>query len=152
MDARGAWYVVGPALGLVIVGLLWVAHRPLGALGGWIDLYDWLRRPSEKAGWRLFFLLGVVGGALVHTLLAGGLEPTFAYTGLTAQLSSPLWLAFAGALIGYGARTAGGCTSGHGMSGIALASPASVVATMTFMATAVAVANVLTRVFFGGGS
>jgi uncharacterized membrane protein YedE/YeeE len=49
----------------------------------------------------------------------------------------------AGALIGSGARTAGGCTSGHGMCGMSFGSPASVAATMTFMMTAVATAHVL---------
>ncbi len=152
MDARGAWYLVGPAMGLVVVGLLWVANRPLGALGGWIDLHALMRRPSEKAGWRLFFLAGIVGGGLLHALLAGGPQPTFAYAGPSAPLSSPLVLGLAGALMGYGARTAGGCTSGHGICGTALGSPASFVATMTFMATAIAVANVVTRVLLGGGS
>jgi uncharacterized protein len=152
MDARGAWYLVGPAMGLVVVGLLWMANRPLGALGGWVDFSAWVRRPSEKAGWRLFFLAGIVGGGLLHALLSGGPRPTFAYVGLTEQLSSPLVLGLAGGLMGYGARTAGGCTSGHGICGTALGSPASFVATMTFMVTAIAVANVVTRLLLGGAS
>ena len=152
MDTRGAWYLVGPATGLVVVGLLWVANRPLGALGGWVDLHAWVRRPSEKVGWRLFFLAGVLGGGLLHALRSGGLQPTFAYVGLSEQLSSPLVLGLAGALMGYGARTAGGCTSGHGVCGTALGSPASFVATMTFMVTAITVANVVTRVLLGGAS
>ena len=47
----------------------------------------------------------------------------------------------AGVAIGFGARLAGGCTSGHGITGMSLGSRASVVATMTFFGTAVAVAN-----------
>jgi uncharacterized membrane protein YedE/YeeE len=44
--------------------------------------------------------------------------------------------------MGIGARTAGGCTSGHGLTGVAFGSPASLVAMMTFFATtAVAVAK-----------
>lgn len=45
---RGAWYLVGPLMGVVIVAMLWVANRPLGALGGYVDLEAWLRRPSQK--------------------------------------------------------------------------------------------------------
>ena len=49
----------------------------------------------------------------------------------------------AGGLIGFGARLGGGCTSGHGMCGVATGSPASIVATMTFMGTAIVAANLL---------
>ena len=45
----------------------------------------------------------------------------------------------AGVLIGYGAKLAGGCTSGNGLSGNAILSPASLVATATFFGTAIAV-------------
>lgn len=44
-----------------------------------------------------------------------------------------------GLLIGYGARWAGGCTSGHGLSGCSMLSPASLVTTTTFFVTAVGV-------------
>jgi len=53
--------------------------------------------------------------------------------------------------MGVGARTAGGCTSGHGLTGVSLASPASLVATLTFFATAVALAHVFARMI-GGAS
>jgi len=36
---RAPWFVAGPAMGLVIVGLLWVANRPRGALGGYVDAF-----------------------------------------------------------------------------------------------------------------
>jgi uncharacterized membrane protein YedE/YeeE len=76
--------------------------------------------------------------------------PTFDYGTFNATFGPTLGtggvvLVAAGMMIGYGARRAGGCTSGHGMCGAALASPASLVATMTFMATAVAVTNLLVR-------
>jgi uncharacterized protein len=45
----------------------------------------------------------------------------------------------AGVLIGFGGKTAGGCTSGNGLSGTAAGSPASLVAFVTFMATAIVV-------------
>ena len=55
----------------------------------------------------------------------------------------------AGVVMGFGARTAGGCTSGHGMSGMSLGSPASIAASMTFFATAVALAHGFALVFGG---
>jgi uncharacterized membrane protein YedE/YeeE len=60
-----------------------------------------------------------------------------------------LILLFAGAIMGFGARTAGGCTSGHGMSGMAIGSPASIVAAMTFFGTAVILARGMA--LLGGG-
>ena len=52
-------------------------------------------------------------------------------------------LSLAGLAMGFGARTAGGCTSGHGLTGMSLASPASIVATVTFFAIGVALAHLL---------
>lgn len=114
---RGAWYLVGPLMGMVIVGLLWATNRPLGALGGYIDLQAWARKPADRLGWRAFFLGGVVLGGLVASLVAGGPHPTFAYDlhGVTGLVPQAALLVTAGVLMGYGARTAGGCTSGHGL-------------------------------------
>jgi uncharacterized membrane protein YedE/YeeE len=46
-------------------------------------------------------------------------------------------------LVGYGAKLAGGCTSGNGLSGTSALSPASLAATATFFATAIAVSFVI---------
>src|SRR6185503_14942800 len=133
VDAHASWYVAGPLIGAVIVAMLWVTSRPLGALGGYIDLQDWAR--TGTAGWRSFFLLGIVLGGLAYAVASGGLHPSFAYdvAGVTSPIARGALLASAGLLMGYGARTAGGCTSGHGLCGSALASPASWAATATFM-------------------
>ena len=55
----------------------------------------------------------------------------------------------AGVLMGYGARWAGGCTSGHGVCGTSVLSPGSIAATATFMATAIAVTFIL-HILTGG--
>ena len=52
--------------------------------------------------------------------------------------SSPLLLLGGGLLVGFGARLGGGCTSGHAVCGIARLSPRSIVATLLFMAAAMA--------------
>ena len=51
--------------------------------------------------------------------------------------------------MGFGERTAGGCTSGNGMSGMSLGSPASIAASMTFFGTAVALAQLHAQLFGG---
>ena len=61
-----------------------------------------------------------------------------------------IFIVFAGAIVmGYGAKVAGGCTSGHGMCGTSQRSAASMVATGTFMATAI-LTTLLIRILSGG--
>ena len=63
--------------------------------------------------------------------------------------ASWVMIAIAGLLVGFGARLGGGCTSGHGVCGIARLSARSIVATAIFMASAVVVVAIL-RHGFGG--
>ena len=142
------WYVAGPLLGLLVAGLLWAINKPLGALGGYCDAVQWLEQPEAGPSWRVLFLAVIVIGGALSALVAGSLQPTLTYGAFTSTIGATLGvgglvLFAAGTLIGYGARLGGGCTSGHGMCGMAMGSPASIVATMTFMGTAVAVANLL---------
>jgi len=139
--ARCPWYLAGPVLGLCVVGMLWATNRPLGATGGFIDLVAWLRSPSSTPRWTVAFLMGVVLGGLLSGLAAGrlALDPGFAFFDQrfgTTLGTRALLLLGAGGLMGFGVHTAGGCTSGHGICGTSLGSPASWVATATFMATA----------------
>jgi len=143
------WYVAGPLLGLLVTGLLWTINKPLGALGGYVDSVRWLVDGEEKAPtWRVWFLVGIVVGGTLSALASGAWHPTLSYGAFTSSFGAILGTGGAvlfagGALIGYGARRGGGCTSGHGMCGMAFGSPASIVCTMTFMGTAVVVAHLL---------
>ncbi len=71
--------------------------------------------------WRLAFIAGL----LLPAVIAG---PT-----LAGVVSSPEVLAISGILVGYGSRVGGGCTSGHGICGVANLSPRSLAATATFL-------------------
>ncbi len=131
------------------MGLLWATNRPLGATGGYIDLVAWLRKPSSAPRWTVVFLGGIVLGGLLSGLAAGGLalDPGFAPFDQrfgTTLATRALLLVGAGTLMGFGCRTAGGCTSGHGICGTSLGSPASWVSTATFMATAALAAGAMT--------
>ena len=151
------WYVAGPLLGLLVAGLLWTINKPLGALGGYVDSVKWLvEREEEAPTWRVWFLAGIIIGGALSALAAGAWQPTLSYGAFTYSFGAILGtggavLLGAGILIGYGARLGGGCTSGHGMCGMAFGSPASIVCTMTFMGTAVVVANLLAALI-GSGS
>lgn len=151
---RCPWYVAGPLIGLLITGLLWATNKPLGALGGYCDAVQWAQARTRAPSWRVFLLLGIVIGGALSAGTAGTWQPTLAYGSFDAVLGSTLTgkavtLFAAGGLIGYGARVAGGCTSGHGMCGTSMGSPASLVATCTFMASAVMTANGLSWLLGG---
>ena len=88
------------------------------------------------------FILGLQAGALLVALTAGIVV-------VTITSSVPLLLA-GGLLVGFGTRLGNGCTSGHGVCGLARLSPRSIAATATFMAAGVATLFVLRHVVGAG--
>jgi uncharacterized membrane protein YedE/YeeE len=93
---------------------------------------------GEFAG-RLAFILGIVVAPMV-VLFATGTAP------LPSIEAGPALLAFAGLLVGFGSVWGNGCTSGHGVCGLSRLSVRSLVATLTFMATAMATVFVVRHV------
>ena len=149
LESTLPWWIAGPVLGLVITVLLGLANRRFGVVGGVIDLVEGSTEGRGLRSWRALLLVGIVLGGLAYTLLAGAPDAGGAYSWLDGHLSLGAEVAVlfgAGLLIGVGARTAGGCTSGHGLTGSALASPASLVSITTIMATAVATTLILDAV------
>jgi uncharacterized protein len=92
----------------------------------------------DSRGWRLVYALGLIVGALVWWLgFADG-------TPLTTRV--PAWqLLVGGFFVGYGARLGNGCTSGHGICGLGSLQLPSLLAVLTFMATAFLTANLAAR-------
>jgi uncharacterized protein len=149
LDSTLAWWIAGPILGLVIVSFLALANKRFGVIGGLTDLVHGSAEGKGIGSWRGLLVVGIVLGGLAHALLAGAPDAGSGYSWLDAHLSlgGEVALLFgAGLLIGVGARTAGGCTSGHGLTGCALASPASLVSMMTIMAGAIGTTFVLEAV------
>lgn len=149
LDSTLHWWIAGPILGLVVVGLLALANKRFGVLGGVTDLVQGSTEGRGLRSWRSLLLVGIVLGGLAYTLAAGAPDAGSGYSWLDAHLTIGGEVAVlfgAGLLIGVGARTAGGCTSGHGLTGSALASPASIVSMMTIMATAIATTFLLRAV------
>ena len=92
---------------------------------------DFRRASGEyERAWRLACLAGIGLGALAMANALGGFVPVFGV--------NPVWLAVAGLLVGYGTRLGAGCTSGHGICGLARFSKRSLIATLIFMASAIA--------------
>jgi len=140
LDATLAWWIAGPILGLVIVSFLGLANKRFGVIGGLTDLVHGSAEGKGFASWRVLLVVGIALGGLAYALLAGAPDAGSRYSWLDTHLSlggEAAALFGAGLLIGVGARTAGGCTSGHGLTGSALASPASLVSMMTIMAGAI---------------
>jgi uncharacterized membrane protein YedE/YeeE len=143
-----AWYIAGPSMGLCVIACRALFNGRLGVTGGYSEIIGKLSARSLRFDWRGWFLIGVILGGTLFAVLAGG--PDFhGYGWLTrhlhgsaAPLIAPILL-ISGVLIGYGAKLAGGCTSGNGLSGTALLSPASLAATATFFATAIVVSFVI---------
>jgi uncharacterized membrane protein YedE/YeeE len=95
-------------------------------------------RPGELA-WRVAFLAGLVAAPALYAAAGGHLPP------LSVTSSVPLLLA-GGFLVGFGTRLGSGCTSGHGVCGMARLSPRSISATLTFMAAAIITVFVMRHV------
>jgi uncharacterized membrane protein YedE/YeeE len=101
-----------------------------------------LRAPPDDLGWRLALLAGLVLAPLIYRTTVGVIEP------VTVTSSSAV-LVLGGLLVGFGTRLGNGCTSGHGVCGIARLSPRSLAATATFMLSAAATVFVLRHVIGG---
>ena len=117
------------ALGGILIGLAsWLLLAGLGRIAGISGITcAALREHGGHAWWRWAFLLGLVaGGALFARWLPVPELPA----------RPPLLIAAAGLLVGFGSVRGSGCTSGHGVCGLGRRSLRSLVAVLTFMATA----------------
>lgn len=80
--------------------------------------------------WRVLFIAGLLSGPILYRLVAGPITWT--------PQAAPALMVVAGLLVGFGTRMGSGCTSGHGICGIARVSKRSFAATGTFMVVAIA--------------
>jgi uncharacterized membrane protein YedE/YeeE len=118
----------GALIGLAAVAMMLLQGRIAGISG----IVGGLLTPrTGEVAWRAAFVIGMLGGAAV----AG------AVVGIPVLRDRPglAVIAAAGLLVGFGTRLGSGCTSGHGICGLARLSPRSLVATCIFMASAATV-------------
>jgi len=132
------------ALGGSLIGLasavLWLGNGRIAGISG---IFGQLLPPAQTVAWRLIFLAAMVGAAW----LAAQLFPQLGVGGVKiAELAAPppdwpvpmpIWLAVAGLLIGFGTKVGNGCTSGHGVCGLARLSLRSLVAVLVFFSVAI---------------
>ncbi len=112
----------GVLIGLAVSILLLLNGKIAGISG----IVGGLLQPhSGDIGWRVAFVVGLVGAPVLYGLATALPESQIA--------ASNAVLIIAGLTVGIGTRYGAGCTSGHGICGISRLSPRSILATVTFM-------------------
>lgn len=129
----------GALIGLSAVLLMLLTGRIAGISG---ILGGLLEARSPDRGWRIAFIAGLILAPVIAGLIGHGMaQPTLP--------GSWTVIVVAGLLVGFGTRLGGGCTSGHGICGVARLSARSIAATIIFMLTA-AVTVAITHHMLGG--
>ena len=129
----------GALIGLAAVMLMLFAGRVAGISGISAGI---LGVGAIDRGWRIAFIAGLIL-APIAAMLAGYTVP------VPTMPASWFVIITAGFLVGFGARLGGGCTSGHGVCGMARLSKRSIAATMIFMGTAVVTVALMRHVIGG---
>lgn len=135
---------IASTIGGVLIGLS-AAMMLLfnGRVAGISGIFGGLLSPTRgEFGWRAAFVGGLlVGGAVMHAVLPGYFE-----IGIDRSLAA---VAAAGLLVGFGTRLGNGCTSGHGVCGLARFSKRSFVATLSFMGAGAITVYIINHVLGG---
>ncbi|MGC6535990.1 MAG: YeeE/YedE family protein [Candidatus Puniceispirillaceae bacterium] len=113
----------GALIGLAAVLLMAFNGRIMGISG----IAGSVITGASNKSWRIAFIIGVLTGPVIYTMLAGPVS-------ITMVASMPV-LALAGIIVGIGTSLGSGCTSGHGICGISRFSIRSIGATCVFVAT-----------------
>lgn len=142
--------VGGVLIGLSAVWLMATLGRISGISGILSGLL--LERPAGDSAWRLAFLLGLISGPVILILLGGGLGNVSGAPNevIGEPVGSVGLMLLAGLLVGVGTGIGNGCTSGHGVCGLARLSPRSLAATLTFLGSAMLTVFVIRHIYGGG--
>jgi len=170
------WYVAGPLIGLIVPLLLFIGNKAFGISSSLRHVcaaclpanipffkYDW-----KKEIWNLFFVAGIVIGAVLVTQFFSNPNPIELNPKLAADLQAQgirnfrgmvptelfswnalftlkgiIMIVIGGFLVGFGTRYAGGCTSGHAIMGLSNLQLPSLIATISFMVGGFIVANLI---------
>jgi len=162
-------YIAGAGIGVLCCLAFLFSDRPIGCSTGYVkargligravnakkvDAMEYYREIVPQVDWAFMIIPGVMIGAFISVLLSGQFHlvwvPTLWEQTFGPALLPRLAVALAGGiLLGFGARWAGGCTSGHGINGSIQLSLASMVTACCFFAGGIAVAMLLFRVIGG---
>lgn len=161
-----AWspYVVGALIGMLSMFTFYFSDKPLGAstayarVAGLIGrlfarkhtdaLHFYAEKKTPKIGWEVMLVVGIVIGAFVAAWTGGEITNRWLPPLWVARFGETVWLRLGvaflgGGLMAFGARMAGGCTSGHGISGTLQLSVGSWIALLGFFVGGVVTAMLL---------
>lgn len=162
-------YVVGVGIGLINILAFLLSNKPLGcstsfsrtsgmieniATGGKASEKPYYQKIVLKIEWQWMLVIGIFIGALLSAVLSGTFKLSWTpglwihYFGETPVVRVLVALA-GGILMGLGARWAGGCTSGHGISGTAQLAVSGWIAAVCFFAGGILTAILIFNVFAG---
>ncbi|MHC4957248.1 MAG: YeeE/YedE family protein [Planctomycetota bacterium] len=141
----GSYLIGGVLVGVGIAGIYLVVGRLAGVSSILTSVQSfWSRRLYFRQGWvrddwnwKIWMIAGLVAGGALWLLFTG--------TPYVTDVE-PWRLAVGGVFVGFGTRMARGCTSGHGICGVSGLGLPSIASTMTFLGTAIVVANIFARV------
>jgi uncharacterized protein len=138
----GSFTPVSGLIGGILIGLAVTLLMLLnGRIAGISSIVGGLLTPkSGDTGWRVAFVVGLLLGALAFILAVGGQTPV-------DVRASPPAILIGGLLVGFGTRMGSGCTSGHGLCGIARLSRRSIIATAVFFGVAMLTVFLARHVF-----
>ena len=132
----GIFIGTGVSVLFALTGLIGGVTRIFGSVLSFVSRRFQSKTFVWSRSWQMMYAIGLILGAIVFTFTVGH--------GHTFVTHVPLWQLFIGGILaGFGARLSGGCTSGHGICGIASAQLPSVLAVIIFLTTAILTANVV---------
>lgn len=120
--------LVGGLLIGISVAMLLLLNGRIGGISGIVG--GLLSLKVTEVGWRAAFVVGLLVGVSAYVVATGD-------TDIVTVRATPLVVVVGGLLVGFGTRLGSGCTSGHGLCGLARFSRRSVVATAVFFGVAI---------------
>ena len=124
-------------IGGLLIGLsaavLWIGN---GRIAGVSGIFGRIVAPSGPIRWRIVFLAAMIAATSAGAFFFPGLSSADGVFVVPQLVGDPAWLAVAGLLTGLGTTIGNGCTSGHGVCGVARLSTRSITAVAVFFSVA----------------
>ena len=160
------WWLGGICIGLLVPLMYYFLNTALGVSSGYGNFLKiihpstklkWLNSKTykDRFNWRFIFIIGIIIGGFLSARISCMSIVSFEMGLFTEQLkwsfaAYMLWFFAGGTMLGFGARLANGCTSGHSIHGIATGQKSGMIATIFFFSFA-AITTFLVKLILLGG-